>query len=121
MSDVDLADIWREGRERLHASLGPKGELIEVPMRMSKTFARLTASERAQIVPLLREWLLSGDDGERYDALIVIEDNAVIELVPDLRILQSRAEASDDVSAPFDWSRVNRALGRVVEGWRREW
>lgn len=121
MTGTDLAEVWREGRLRLYSELSSKDTPNEVPARMSKTYSRLGESEREQIIPLLREWLLSDEPADRFDACVIIGDNAVADLVPELRMLQDRLQNSDDVSAPYEWKAVNRTLGRVLAGERRTW
>lgn len=84
-----------------------------VTMRLTGAFGRLTADERVQLEPL-REWLLSDDKADRFDAIAIVRDNDVTSMIPTLRELQDRLEESTEIGARYEWAKVNRALGRLV-------
>jgi hypothetical protein len=58
--------------------------------------------------------LLSDDFADRFDAIAIVRDNGVTSMIPTLRELQDRLESSNDVGAPYEWAKVNRALGRLT-------
>lgn len=81
---------------------------------MTSAFGRLGAAERVQLEPLLREWLLSDDEADRFDAIAIVWNNDVASMIPTLRELEDRLEESNAIGAPYEWAKVNRALGRLV-------
>jgi hypothetical protein len=64
----------------------------------------------------LAEWVASDDEALRYDALFVIDEHAIRELVPALRALQERLERDPlpGPGEPYEWAKVNRLLGKLV-------
>jgi len=113
MSD-DLAAEWRQGRLDLIQNLVPAKNAQEVTITLSRTFASLTTDQRVELEPLLREWLRSDDESDRFDAIAIVRDNDVTSMIPDLRELQDRLEDSTEVGAPYEWAKVNRVLGHLV-------
>ncbi len=110
----DLAAEWRQGRLELIQNLVPAKNAQGVTITLSRTFASLTTDQRVELEPLLREWLRSDDESDRFDAIAIVRDNDVTSMIPDLRELQDRLEDSTEVGAPYEWEKVNRVLGHLV-------
>lgn len=115
-----LAHVWRQAREALRRNAGEKDPPNEITMRMSTTYGRLSPEQRAELQPLLTQWLLSDDHADRFDAIAIIDDNGVTSMIPTLRELQDRLEFATDIGAPYAWAKVNRVLGRLVAIEERE-
>jgi hypothetical protein len=120
MTASNIVDEWRRDREELVRRLSyDKAPTTEITMRMSTAYSRLPRDRQVALEPLLREWLLSDDYADRYDAIAIVRENEVTSMIPTLRQLQDRLEQSTDVGAPYEWAKVNRALGRLTAAMQR--
>lgn len=115
MSAANARTRWVELRERLDDDARASKSSHAVVLELSRRYQALDESERPEVDELLAEWVLSEDEGRRFDALAVIADNKVVHAVPALRELAERLEASDAPNAPFEWAKVNRILGKLRE------
>lgn len=115
MTTANARTRWVELRERLDDDARASKASHAVVIELSRRYQELDGSERPQVDELLAEWVLSEDEGRRFDALAVIADNKVVHTVPALRELAERLEVSDAPSAPFEWAKVNRILGKLLE------
>jgi hypothetical protein len=115
-----LVDEWRHRRQVLIERSVGKFEPNDVTYRLSEAFRRLQPDERVQLEPLLREWLLSDDFADRFDAIAIARDNDVTSMIPTLRELQARLEGATDIAQIQEWKKVNRALGHLVSVAERE-
>ncbi|MEA3502605.1 MAG: hypothetical protein U9R47_07505, partial [Actinomycetota bacterium] len=75
--------------------------------------ARTQGADRAEVERVLCQWAESGDDLRRFTALAVIDRRGIASAVPTLRRLAAMFEAAQGPSAPYDWAKVNRILGRL--------
>lgn len=115
MSTTNARSRWEELRERLDEDARLSKSSQVVVLELSRQYRALDEAERSEVDELLAEWVLSEDEGKRFDAMAVIADNQVARAVPALRELGERLEASDAPSAPFEWAKVNRILGKLHE------
>lgn len=116
MSRTNARSRWEELRGRLDQDARASKSSQAVVLELSRQYRALDDSERSEVDGLLAEWVLSQDEGKRFDAMAVIADNHVTHAVPALRELGARLEASDAPSAPFEWAKVNRILGNLHDG-----
>lgn len=113
MSD-DLVAAWRELLPELRRRYVPAKDAQRVPIELSHAFSKLNSLQRAELAPLLHDWIVSGDPSERFVGIAIARDNDVTSMIPTLRDLQDRLEESTEVGAPHEWAKVNRALGHLV-------
>lgn len=113
MSRRDARTRWEQLRERLDEDARASKSAQGVVLELARQYRELDEAERSQVDELLAQWILSEDEGKRFDAMAVIADNHVAHAVPALRELSERLEASDAPSAPFEWAKVNRILGKL--------
>lgn len=113
MTTANARTRWTALRERLDDEARWSKSSQAVVVELSRRYRALDESERSEVDELLTEWVLSDDEGKRFDALAVIADNKVARAAPALRELGERLEASDAPSAPFEWAKVNRILGQL--------
>lgn len=106
---------WEALRERLDIDARASKMSQAVVIGLSRRYRALDESERSEVDGVLAEWVLSEDEGERFDAMAVITDHKIKNAVPALRELGERLEASDAPGAPFEWAKVNRILGKLRE------
>jgi hypothetical protein len=62
---------------------------------------------------VLAEWLSTGHEGLRFDAMALIREHKIASALPALRALAASLEVSSLPSAPYDWTQVNRTIARV--------
>ncbi len=82
--------------------------------QLAVLYSSLAASERVIADDVLREWALSDNSKRRFDALALIDKFSITSALPALRTLAARFESADGPSAPYDWAKVNRLIGRLA-------
>ncbi len=105
---------WEELRAELDRRAVASKSSQSVVVELSSEYRRLGSDDRAEVDVLLRSRLLSADEGERFDAVAVVDDNEVCSAIPALRKLMDRLETSDEPGAVYEWAKVNRVLGRLA-------
>lgn len=83
-------------------------------LELSRRYVQLAPDERLEVNQLMGEWVLSSDETKRFDALALISDHRIESAVPALRMLSEQLEASEAPSAPYEWAKVNRVLGKLT-------
>jgi hypothetical protein len=73
-----------------------------------------STAQQTEIEAVLATMLLSYEEADRYDACVVVRECLITGLLPKVRELEGRLAESDDVSAPFEWAKVNRLIGQLV-------
>lgn len=115
MRAADARSRWELLRERLDEEARASKSSQAVVVQLSQQYRRLNDPDRSEVDGLLAEWVLSDDEEKRFDAMAVIADNRIAGATAALRRLGERLEASDAPSAPFEWAKVNRMLGKLSE------
>lgn len=73
----------------------------------------LDDSVRADADRVIIEWVLSQDEGVRFDAIFLIEQFSIIDAVSVLKKLASDLEKSKSPSAPYEVKKIARVLGEL--------
>jgi len=63
---------------------------------------------------VLTEWVLSKDEGVRFDALALIDDFKILKAIPALQKLATRLVSSSAPSAPYELQKVDRVIGDLT-------
>jgi hypothetical protein len=63
---------------------------------------------------VLATWVGSAEAKRQFDALVLIDELAVVSALPSLRALAARLESSSEPSAPYDWAWINRIIGKLA-------
>lgn len=111
----DARSRWANLRQELDEAASGTKDAQSVVLELSRHYAALAADEKRAVDDLLGDWVLSDDPKLRFDALAVISDNNVRAVVPSLRQLADRLEDAAEPSAPYEWLKVNRLLGRLAD------
>lgn len=82
---------------------------------MAARYRTLSEEERIVINGLLAEQLASEDENVRFDALALIREFRIASAVPALRRLADWLETQDWPGAPYEWAKVNKIIGVLVE------
>jgi hypothetical protein len=78
--------------------------------RLHHLYEKFNVEERALANEVLQEWVLSDEEGVRFDALALIDDFKISSAVPALKALADRLVSSGAVGAPFELHKVDRIL-----------
>lgn len=115
MSRASVSQRWKQLRRDLERR-GDESKLPEAATsELSRQYGLLDTTDRTEVDEVLSSWVLSDDLAERFDALAVISDNSVRSALPALRELSTRLERSQDPGAPYEWAKVNRIVGSLIE------
>lgn len=69
--------------------------------------------ERKLADDVLAQWVLSGSEAKRFDALALIRNFGIASAVPALHTLAVKLEHSDDPGAPFEREKVMALLSEL--------
>jgi hypothetical protein len=89
-----------------------KGSYLALEM-LHGFYAKLDHSEKNLANIVLSEWLLSGSESKRFDALALIGEFSIISTMPALDELARMLSRNDSPSAPFDLAKVNRLIEKL--------
>lgn len=84
-------------------------------MELMKLYRRFDDDEQRMAREVIVEWLRSPEPRKQFDALALVDEFLIVDALPTLRQLQAEAEERTDHVAPYDWSRLNRIVGRLSE------
>lgn len=105
-----LEQVYEDGASRAELNKD-SGE----PMASVAAFvAAQDADGRARVEQEIARWAERGDALRRFTALAVIDRLSLRSAIPTLRHLANRFESAEGPSAPYDWAKVNRILGRLI-------
>ena len=82
---------------------------------MSDSITVIREEERPVVDRLLAEQVESPDEKVRFDALAMIREFRIVSALPALRSLADRLERQDAPGTPFEWAKVNRLIGLLIE------
>lgn len=81
--------------------------------RLRDAYSRFTPLEQVLGEQVLAEWLDSGDENRRFDALALIDEFRIAAAVPALGRLADRLKESRAPGAPFEREKIGRVLDRL--------
>jgi hypothetical protein len=110
----DARTRWAALRYELDATAAATKDSHEVLFELSRRYRDLPAEDKQAVDGLLAEWVLADDPKLRFDAIALVGDHHIQSAVPSLRELARRLEDGTDPSAPYEWAKVNRLLGRLT-------
>jgi hypothetical protein len=115
VSGETVGTAWRRLRDDLSERAIKSKDSMNAVFELSGAYADLRDEDRAEVNTVLGEWVLSDSEALRYDALFVVADHAIRDLVPVLRLLQQRLEDQPTgPRSPYEWAKVNRLLGELT-------
>jgi hypothetical protein len=110
-----------ETSDRAAASKDPNAALPII----AAMYAQLSDDERAVINELLVEQLAPDEpvagapwsvgESARFLPLFLIREFGIASALPGLRVLADWLETQDTPGAPYEWAKVNRVIGVLVE------
>jgi hypothetical protein len=85
--------------------------------KLHALYQKFDDTERRMADQVLSEWVLSEDEGLRFDALALIDELKIDAAAPALHRLATRLASSVEVSAPYELKKVHRIIaGLGVSG-----
>jgi len=82
--------------------------------RLSEMYESLSLPDRERADQVFGEWVLSEDEGIRFDAQALIRKFEIRTALPPLRELAERLMDSNDVSAPFEAEKVETLISELT-------
>jgi hypothetical protein len=82
--------------------------------RLHTLYHGLDSSERELADQVVAEWLLSGEEAKRFDAVALIRDFKIASAVPALQRLADELDRSDDPGARFEREKVDGLLAELT-------
>ena len=76
-------------------------------------YKKFDEDERLMADQVLGEWVLSEDEGLRFDALVLIDDFNIVTAIPILQRLTNRLSLGITPSAPYELKKVNRIIEKI--------
>jgi hypothetical protein len=112
MTKQSFEDIWArfDGEAQAHKFSH------EALLRLIELYRALDDDERETVDAVLRDWVLEGNPRQRFDALALIDEFAIRDAAPQLRIALERLEDATGPSVPTDRSKLQRILAHLEEG-----
>lgn len=106
---------WEEFRNRTSDLAIRSKQSQDAIFALIERYRLLTPEERDIVDGLLAEHALSDDSLKRFDALALVDEFNIVSALPALRELERRTENATGPSAPYDWAKVNRIIGKLSE------
>jgi hypothetical protein len=110
----DVRAEWTAFRKQSNADALAAKESQGALFRLFDRYRSLSAAERSVVDQLIAEQVLSPDETVRFDAVAMIDKFVITSALPALRMLAARLEGDAQPGAPFEWAKVNRVIGTLV-------
>lgn len=81
---------------------------------LERRYRDLDETERHVALEAFTAWILGTDPRRQFAALAMIDRFSIQEALPELRRLAEALETATGPSAPYDWAKVNRIIGRLT-------
>jgi len=79
-------------------------------------YEALEPDERALADQVFAEWIGSGNDRKRFDALAMVDRFRILAASAQLRIAEAEIATRQDHEAPYELAKVRRVLDRLTNG-----
>lgn len=106
---------WRGLRDQVDLDARASKESTEAIIEISDQYRRLGPTQRDVIDQVVGEWLLSEDEGLRFDALALIAEHRIRSAVPALRQLAELLARDTGPGAPYELAKVHRTIRGLAE------
>jgi hypothetical protein len=103
-------DTWDQAARAATAAMQSQ----EVVFVLFEHYRRLQQADRHIVNGIISQQVLSEDESIRFDAVALVEQFRITCGVDRLRELMARLEKDDSSGAPFEWAKVNRAIGNLM-------
>lgn len=110
MTYEEFRDEMESYRRDVDADASAQKDSQLVLDRLHALYRRFDAPEQAMANRVLAEWVLSADEGKRFDALALIDEFNVKQTIPALNELVQRLGKSKTPGAPYELEKVKRIV-----------
>ncbi|HKY06852.1 MAG TPA: hypothetical protein VJQ55_01360 [Candidatus Binatia bacterium] len=86
--------------------------------RLHRLYQKFDATEREMADQVLTEWVLSDDEGTRFEAMSLIDDFKIERTIPALKELAGRLASSKAPGAPYEIMKIEGLLSEFSSGER---
>jgi hypothetical protein len=111
MTRQQFEDLW----VRLDSEAQANKFSHEAMLRLIELYRALDYDERETVDAVLRDWVLDGNPRQRFDALALIDEFAIRDAAPQLRIALEHLDHATGPSVPTDRSKLERILAHLDE------
>lgn len=109
---------FRQGMASYRTSVDAEGKAFKDsywPLdKMRALYTNFDENERLLADEVISEWVLSEDEGVRFDALVLVDDFGIIKAVPTLRKLIIYLKSINAPGAPYELKKVSRIIDRLT-------
>jgi hypothetical protein len=81
---------------------------------LERCYRGLDETERQVALQAFIAWIQGTDPRRQFAALAIIDRFSIQGALPELRRLAESLETAAGPSAPYDWAKVNRIIGRLT-------
>jgi len=113
MTYEEFREAMESYRRAADAEASARKDSQDVLDRLQAIYGKFDPSEKTLANRVLLEWLLSADEGKRFDALALTHEFRIAEALPVLHTLTQRLKKSTAPSAPYELEKVNRIMERL--------
>jgi hypothetical protein len=87
-----------------------------VTERLISFYRSLSLDSRPAANKKVVEWLKSGDEAKRYDAMALIAEFDIVDALDALRNYAAECEAAGDIASIRQWEKANRLIADLTRG-----
>lgn len=109
-------DDMERSRERVDREAAEMKDSYLALERLAALYEKFDDSERELADEVLAEWVLSEDEGIRFDAMALIRKFVVVASLPALRQLRGRLVSATGPGAPFEREKVDGLIAELTSG-----
>lgn len=115
--DLPMSGLTRPDFERLWAQYDSEAQAAkfshEAVLRLTALYRQLDEEDRRVVDDVLANWVVEGDERQRFDALALIHEFAIQTALPALRRELVRLKHATGPSVPFDRAKVERIIAHL--------
>lgn len=109
LSADDINQIWRQlDHDAMENKNSP-----EATIRLRKSYDKWDAGSQSIARRVFGQWLESDNSRKRFDALVMIDDLSIVEVIKDLKSFQTKLESQSGPEARFELETVNEIIERL--------
>jgi hypothetical protein len=108
---VEFDKWWHATNDRELAAKNSHGALLQ----LIKVYEGLTDSERLLLDQLFCEWIESGDEFKRFDALAMVDRFGIRSCMSALQHYQHRLRKATAPDTPYEVAKVEK----ILKGWKK--
>jgi hypothetical protein len=115
VNSAEVRSAWIDYHTHASGTAEANKQSQEALLMLFARYRALSDEERAIVDVVLTDEIGSPDENVRFDALAMIREFRIVSALPALRLLADQLEGLDTPGAPFEWAKVNRLIGLLVE------